>query len=156
VDECFPVETVIEIDDVPRGDTGAPMPIVLSDGHHTWVSYYIPGGGDARAILRFDLVDSVLFGGPNDEALQGHRLHGRGLSAYTFHEVIKSDWVTARERENSVHSAHRSGWHALLRHFVFTFHDETFECLARHYHRQDARALHEVVATTLTMDTISS
>lgn len=29
-----------------------------------------------------------------------------------------------------VHEYHRDGWHARLRHFIYTFHDETFECIA--------------------------
>ena len=31
---------------------------------------------------------------------------------------------------NLVHPQHRGGWHDRLNHYVFCFHDETFECLA--------------------------
>ncbi len=151
VRHVFNGETVIALDDVPSCDAGAPMPVVLSDAHHTWVSHYV-AADDERAVLRFDGVDSSLFGGPNDEALNGHRLSGKGLAPYRFHEVIGSAWISARERENSVHPAHRGGWHALLRHFVFTFHDETFECIARSYAIQDPSELPDPAAFTLAMD----
>lgn len=147
----FDGETVIPLDDVPACETGAPLPLVLSDGHRTCVSYYV-GIGDGRAILRFDGVDTSMFGGLNDEALHGHRLYSKGLAAYAFHEVIDSAWISARERENSVHPSHRGGWHALLRHFIFTFHDEIFECIARSYTVQDPHELPDRVARTLAMD----
>lgn len=128
-----PNERVVPLDDVPPCDPGAPMPMVLSDGHTTWLTYHFAGDSDDRSLVTFEGVDSVLFGGPNDEALGGHRLADKGLRPYAFHEVLSSDWIAERERENSVHEFHQPGWHAWLRHFVFTFHDEAFECLARSY-----------------------
>jgi hypothetical protein len=37
----------------------------------------------------------------------------------------------AQEQINSVHPLHRGGWHQRLTHYLFCFHDSTFECLAR-------------------------
>ena len=34
---------------------------------------------------------------------------------------------------NSVHPQHRGGWHDRFNHYVFCFHDETFECLAESF-----------------------
>lgn len=128
-----PDELVISLEDVPPCDPGAPMPMVVSDGWTTWLTYHFAGHSDNRALVTFEGVDSVLFGGPNDEALSGHRLANNGLRPYAFQEVLRSSWIADRERENSVHERHEPGWHARLRHFVFTFHDETFECLAWSY-----------------------
>jgi hypothetical protein len=50
--------------------------------------------------------------------------------------VVNSEWITAQERINSVHRRHRGGWHERLTHYVFSFHDETFECLAEGYTAQ--------------------
>jgi hypothetical protein len=82
-------------------------------------------------LVEFIGVHSVLFGGPNEEALQGHPLYGRGLDFYATHEIHASRWISEAERVNSVHPHHQGGWHQTLRHFVITFHDETLECLAR-------------------------
>ncbi len=137
----------IELTDVPQCDPGTPMPQVLGDGQSVWLSYFLGGDGffTDRAVLRFSGVDSVSFGGPNDEALHGHSLWGKGLAFYAFHEVIGSRWVATRERENSIHEHHRPVRFARLRHFVFTFHDETFECLADGYAVDDDRGLREVL-----------
>ena len=35
--------------------------------------------------------------------------------------------------DNSVHPQHRGGWHDRLNHYVFCFHDETFERLAESF-----------------------
>ena len=124
------------------------MPHILASGDSVFVLFYlrppVPAGGDAAmgagrhssehrpvAVVEFIGVHAVLFGGPNDEALSGPRLYGRGLEYYAIHEVRASSWITEVERVNSVHPHHQDGWHTWLRHFVITFHDETLECLAR-------------------------
>jgi hypothetical protein len=75
----------------------------------------------------------VKLGGPNDEAIAGHPLHGKGLRTYAAHQVVNSRWITEEERVNSVHPHHRSAWHDRLNHYVFCVHDSTFECLAEGY-----------------------
>ena len=44
-------------------------------------------------ILEFDLCSLTKFGYPNDEALPGHPLYEKGLSAYGIYEVFNSSWV---------------------------------------------------------------
>jgi hypothetical protein len=129
-------------------DPGAPMPHILANGDTVFVLFYlrpaVSGDGDTAigtgrhssehrpiALVEFIGVHAVLFGGPNDEALSGHRLYGRGLEYYAIHEIRSSSWITEAQGVNSVHPHHQDGWHEWLRHFVITFHDETLECLAR-------------------------
>jgi hypothetical protein len=83
-----------------------------------------------RIVVRFNGVASALFGAPNDEALQGHPLFGRGLQFYEFAEVENSPWIAELERANRVHPGHSAERYARLRHFIFPFHDSTFECVA--------------------------
>jgi hypothetical protein len=68
---------------------------------------------------------------PHDEALHGHPLSPRGLSHYDAYEVMESSWIRALERVNSVHERHDASRYRGLRHFILTFHDSTFECVAR-------------------------
>jgi len=128
-------------------DPGAPLPHVLVNGHSAFVVFCLRAGpvhdgttvavvdphstDDLVGLIEFTGVHAVLFGGPNDEALHGHPLHGHGLEPYAIHEVRGSRWITEAEQVNSVHPHHQPGWHDTLRHFVITFHDETLECLAR-------------------------
>src|SRR3974390_3302630 len=96
------------------------------------------GGGVAE--VRFSTVRAFYLGSPNDEALNGHRLWGRGLEFYSFQEVIHSDWIAELERRNRVHLRHSTKLFEELRHFVITFKEEILECVARSFevtHRQE-------------------
>jgi hypothetical protein len=67
-------------------DTGAPLPHLVSNGGRASVLFYAraagPSAADSLGIVEFRLVASIRMGAPNDEALDGHPLHGRGLPAY--------------------------------------------------------------------------
>jgi hypothetical protein len=129
-------------------DKGAPQPHVIAAAGHALVVFYqaVPDPGwdgtsvqivepgsaapAALGLIEFTNVHSVEFGGPNDEAIEGHPLYGRGLTAYSAHEVVRSQWIEQEERINSVHRLHRGGWHEWLNHYVLCFHDDMMECLA--------------------------
>jgi hypothetical protein len=55
----------------------------------------------------------------------------RGLAPYGEFEVVASSWIRSLERMNRVHPRHDAARFAELRHFIFTFHDKTFECVAK-------------------------
>lgn len=132
-------------------DVGAPMPHVVSGSGRTFLVFHLADpawdgtdvavadpGEDSPAgvgLVEFRNVHEVRFGGPNDEALKGHSLYGKGLRPYQAHVVRGSKWIASAEEANSVHPYHRGGWHERLNHYVLCFHDETFECLA-----EDVRA----------------
>lgn len=67
------------------------------------------------------------FGHPNDEALPGHPLYDRGMEGYGIYEVIHSSWV---EKHLQINRVHFPNYQWTGRHFMFTFHDSTFECIA--------------------------
>jgi hypothetical protein len=143
-------DSVVKLDDVPRPDIGAPLPAVVASEHHldliylvsepdpNWDGTYInvvgPDSEDRLvARIRFERPYAHMFGPPNDEAFSGHPLAPRGLAAYGVWEVHGSSWLRSLERMNSVHPLHTRDAFAHLRHFVFSFHDTTFECIAGHY-----------------------
>lgn len=82
---------------------------------------------------------------PNDEAFEGHPLASRGLKPYSVFEVKNSSWIRRLERMNSVHRCHRPEGYKMLRHFVFAFHDTTFECVAQGFEW----TVHEGIATEI-------
>lgn len=89
-------------------------------------------------------------GAPNDEALHGHPLHGRGLVADEAHEVHNSAWLEEHIRVNSVHPAHRDDAWRKLRHIVLAFHDETVEVLCREISARAVQGnVYEVTAQAL-------
>lgn len=127
---------------------GAPLPFLMSNGRRAAVIVYVKTHDadwdgtyttivnpttdqrESLAVIEFDGIHEVKFGGLNDEALHGHPLFGKGLVPYAAHEVVNSSWITESERRNSAHPYHQPGWHQRLRHFVLCFHDETLECIA--------------------------
>lgn len=145
------LDEVVEIGDMPHPDSGAPSPQILADERHLILAYFVsepPRNWDAVdpdnvsnglkgeliAIVRFRRARTHMFGPPNDEALHGHPLFKRGLSYYAAHEVKHSSWLRRLERMNSVHPNHdKDRYLADKRHYVFTFHDSTFECIANAY-----------------------
>lgn len=68
---------------------------------------------------------------PNEEAIAGHPRADRGLEAFSAFEVKNSSWIRQLERMNSVRPYHdRVRFFESKRHFIFAFHDSTFECIA--------------------------
>jgi hypothetical protein len=120
-------------------DPGAPMPVLCADEYRGCVlAYYCP----ARDVV--DGLDHVIvtltarahyFGGPNDEALQGHPLYARGLRSYGIFEIENSSWIRTLEARNRVHPYHDPQHFLHLKHFVFTFHDSLFEAVLSDIHR---------------------
>jgi hypothetical protein len=146
--EVDSLDLVVELHDAPRPDIGAPLPVLLCDEHRLLLAYLVSepdpawdgsyvtmvspeSEGMAVACVRFKWPSAHMFGPPNDEAFSGHPLAARGLHPYAVFEVHDSSWIRKLERMNSVHPRHnRERFLAGLRHFVFAFHDSTFECVA--------------------------
>ena len=88
---------------------------------------------DYIALVCFDLCRDFKFGGVNDEALSGHPLYKKGLEPYQMHEVKNSSWIKEMNKMNSVHPYHSDKLFENNKHYIFTFHDNTFECIADNY-----------------------
>jgi CRISPR/Cas system-associated endoribonuclease Cas2 len=57
----------------------------------------------------------------------------KGLDSYTAQVVQNSRWIAELENINKVHSGYREDRWRELTHYVFWFHDSTFECIAESY-----------------------
>jgi hypothetical protein len=143
------LDSVVELDDVPQSSVGAPLPMILCGEHFLHLAYLLqatPENWDGRsirivgeetegepcALVKFDSEIAHMFGPPNDEAFAGHPLASRGLTPYGVFEVKNSSWIRGLERMNSVHPYHArvAERYNRYRHFIFAFHDTTFECEA--------------------------
>jgi hypothetical protein len=140
-------DTVVQNRDVPQSSVGAPCPMILAGEQHLHLAYYLEAAselwdgktvrvvgeqstGEPVALVVFSRAIAHMFGPPNDEAFSGHPLASRGLRPYGVFEVQKSSWIRQLERMNSVHPYHRPERFARHHHFIFSFHDSTFECVA--------------------------
>ena len=140
-------DRVIELENVPQSCIGAPLPFVMGDEHTLLLAYLLENRtsdwdgstikvvrrtseGERIALVEFKRYDAYMFGPPNDEAFNGHPLYSRGLHPYGAFEIKGSSWIRQLERMNSVHASHKAEKYTKLRHYIFAFHDSTFECVA--------------------------
>ena len=142
----------IELSTLPQSSVGAPCPMLIAGEHSLLLSYYLEEGrlrshwleapirpqalsdsDDLCLVVSFSRAYAHMFGPPNDEAFTGHPLAARGLSPYAVFEVENSSWLNSLVRMNSVHPYHRPEQFAGFKHFIFAFHDTTFECIALSY-----------------------
>ena len=130
-------DIVVPLPDIPQSCVGAPLPVVFAEEGTAIVAYIVQRSAspdtDDNAFLRFRWCYSLMFGPPNDEAFEGHPLAGRGLEPYGAFKIENSSWLRALERMNSVHPYHRPEHFDRYTHYVLTFHDSTFECIADSY-----------------------
>ena len=71
-------------------------------------------------------------GGPNGEAIAGHRLYGKGLEDVLWiGEVSNSELVAMLEKQNNVHPQHDSPRFADLAHHVVLTKEQVIEVVAR-------------------------
>jgi hypothetical protein len=106
------------------------MPQILANDDSLVLAYEMAPSGEEYAIVKLILPRAHYFGPPNDEAMSGHPLAERGLGPYGVFEVRNSSWIRALEQMNRVHPSYNASRFRALRHFVLTFHDKTFECVA--------------------------
>jgi hypothetical protein len=123
-------DKVVSFAAVPGHSPGAPMPLVLANDVGVVLTYETAPNGEEVVILKFTRPRAHYFGSPSDETITGHPLARRGLKPYGVFEVIGSSWIRSLERMNQVHPQHDQRRFERLRHFVLTFHDHTFECVA--------------------------
>jgi hypothetical protein len=129
----YPVDgrdRVTQLSEIPAFDPGVSAPFILANDFKLFLAYRAPGHADNRVILEFLRARAHYFGAPNDEALTGHPLASQGLTPYRSFEILNSSWIRILEEKNRVHPRHDPGWFHALRHFILTFHDSVFECLA--------------------------
>ena len=145
-------ERAVEIDIGFKPEAAVPFPVLMQTEIRTLMSF---GGWDARknaptvsedgkpyelhgstgwlhavGTIEFRLCLVTKFGYPNDEALVGHPLGGAGLDPYAVHQVKNSTWIAALKAQNRVAFPADQSWVGDQKHFIITFHDSVFECLA--------------------------
>jgi hypothetical protein len=123
----------VPIDCALSWDVGAPLPTLLQSDETTILFFLLPYDDENVGRIQFDGVLSTMFGAPNDETFEGHPLHGSGFEPSRAMRVVNSLWIAQLEKMNSVHQYHDSSRYAVVEHFVFPFHDTTFECAARSF-----------------------
>lgn len=110
-------DRAVLLDLAPPPDSGDPLPIVLAKDGAVILSYV--AGRELTVVATFPVSAAHLFGGPDAASLSKHPLAERGLKPHGAFEVRDSSW--ARSLDDG------SG---RKKHFIFTFRDSVFECVA--------------------------
>ncbi|HET9277850.1 MAG TPA: hypothetical protein VFN95_06675 [Flavitalea sp.] len=139
------------IDWSPAWNFGAPLPQLFSNGHQTFLTYFIdtpdPSWDGSYTTLIDNKSDSVFpiavvtfirpnshrFGIANDEAADGHPLYNKGLEVYRAHIIENSRWIEELKQIHMVHPRYSDKHWIDYKHFLLFFHDEIFEIIAKDY-----------------------
>jgi hypothetical protein len=81
------------------------------DWDGTYVCVVSPADAHRRPLVVIEMwgCAEIRFGGPNDETIHGHLLHGKGLAGYGAYKVVNSAWIEEAIKVNSVHPHHSDG-----------------------------------------------
>jgi hypothetical protein len=124
------LDEVVALKDWPQPAVVTRVRVLADDVSGTAIRYRTEA--DEDVIVRFSCCYHLICGEPNDEALEGHPLYGRGLKCFGVHEVRRSSLLATLERRNAVHRAHDREWYLRdKKHYVFTFKERTVECIVK-------------------------
>ena len=157
-------EHAVPVDFPVQWDIGAPLPHLIQNDYKTFLTFCVrepdpdwggsyvtvkdPGDGSVEtlALVEFFGCSSAKLGSPNDEVFEGHPLNGKGLNGYSAQRVVNSRWLAELEAINSVHRCYDPEVWRRRNHYVFWFHDTTFECVAESF---TVELYHECIAALL-------
>jgi hypothetical protein len=143
-------DRLVDVNEIPTCRISDPSPMVLGTENALVVAYHVDDAEkpfDGKTVRIADLASGVdrvaltwfgrplasSFGPPAEEAIAGHALAARGLRPFGSFEVVHSSWIRQLELMNRTHPRHKPEVYAGYRHFILTFRDSMFECVARGY-----------------------
>jgi hypothetical protein len=129
-----------------RCDVGAPMPTFVQTDYGAFLLFYLAAETPTRdwssvnirdltrdrgvAMIQFKWCVAFMWG-PGEERLHTHRLWGKGLGRYGGYVVQHSTWIEglARLKAQNPNRESEIDW-SQFKHYIFTFHDGSFEIVA--------------------------
>lgn len=140
-------ETLVNLTTLPLPYQDAPLPILLADELNLILCYVVAESDEEVAessrvpayedepmlAVKFHNPVAHYQGPPDDGGIQGHPLYSLGLRPYGIYLVEDSNWIQSlkvMQINSGLYNAH--DWEP-LKHYIFTFHSMTFECIAEGY-----------------------
>lgn len=117
-------------------DFGAPCPIILSNDTDLYLSFIIEDEKNNEMNAKTLIFNSYLkynFGIPSNETLIYHPYSHLGIESYSFYELYNSDWLDSLMKIEQQHPYFNYEKWKNLKHFIITFHDNIFECIANDF-----------------------
>ncbi|MCE0557463.1 hypothetical protein [Motilimonas sp. E26] len=125
ITKLIPIENVF-----PEIMVGAPTPMVFADEHIVKLAYY--DIEDDVALITFDHCFEFRMGMPGEDAISKSQYSGLGLLNFEPHVVEGSPWIDELEKRYKVISEFSRAQRNYV-HYLFAFHERTFECIASGY-----------------------
>ncbi len=133
-------------------DVGAPTPTIISNDNNLYLMFYSNEENiktealrernsvydQGIYILKFNHFLSFKFGIPNNETITGHPYSKLGLRSYSFYQLEESDWIKELMKIDSIHPYHNKEEWTCCNHYILTFHDNMFECVAKDFEIHEA------------------
>lgn len=135
---------LVEIKGLFEMDFGSPSPTILSNDNELFIAFY--GREESHSslprerntiydtgifALRFKVYLKYTFGMPGDETVYGHPYSRLGMKSYSFYELKDSDLIKSLQEIERVHPAYNPEKWKSFKHYILTFHDNMFECVAQ-------------------------
>lgn len=131
---------LIEINSGFQINVGAPEPILIANGNFLSLSFYIESDDEKTCTLLFRNYNYFRLGMPGNETLYGHPYKNLGLESHSFFELRDSDLIKNLRNISSVHPRHNPNNWLDMKHFILTFHDNMFECVAQDFEIKEGNA----------------
>ena len=154
--ELFEIKGLFEM------DCGSPSPMVISNDNELFVAFYANRQTDTVEphernmvydtgifALKFRLYLKYTFGLPSNETIEGHPYYKLGMKSFAFYELKDSDLIKQLESIEKVHPYYTPSKWIDYKHYILTFHDNMFECVAKGFEIREENVSIYYNATTL-------
>ena len=154
---------LVEIKDLFEMDFGSPSPTILSNDNELFIAFYADKKNSSSIPLERDIIYGTgifalkfkgylkyAFGLPGEETIYGHPYSKLGMKSYSFYELKDSDLIKSMQGIEKVHPHYNPKKWELYRHYILTFHDNMFECIAQDFEiREENVSIYNQVAVML-------
>ncbi|ULQ52154.1 hypothetical protein [Flavihumibacter fluvii] len=137
---------LIEIKGLFEMDFGSPSPTILSNDYELFIAFYankknLSNGPQERNTiydtgifaLKFKVFLRYSFGLPGEETIEGHPYSKLGMKAFSFYELRNSDLIKSLQEIEKTHSNYNTEKWKMYKHYILTFKDNMFECIAQSF-----------------------
>lgn len=137
---------LIEIKDLFEMDFGAPSPTIISNDSELYIAFYANKKSISTTpqerntiydtgifALKFNVFLKYMFGLPGEETIQGHPYSKLGMKPYSFFELKNSDLIKSLQDIEKIHPNYNPEKWKIYKHYILTFHDNMFECIAQNF-----------------------
>ena len=154
---------LVEIKGLFEMDFGSPSPTILSNDSELFIAFYVDRQNlstipqERNTIydtgvfaLKFKVYLKYTFGLPGEETIQGHPYSKLGMKSYSFYELKNSDLIKSLQDIEKVHPQYNPTKWEMYRHYILTFHDNMFECIAQDFEiREENTSIYNQAAVML-------